>query len=183
MTAPPPAPPSSKSKGGGRSQLALSAATLFVSFVPRQPANQAGPAAHVDHIRTTSIPSNHGTFTHHLHINAYCDGALRRAARGQSDSAGREAGCQAMRFGESRLSSRPAPLRAVTPTSDSPRGSGCPKAAARCRLRRGCGVAAFRSVRRAGGTPNGTNGAPALVGCSPMRKPVRSQSCRRRGPP
>jgi hypothetical protein len=44
--------------------------TLFVSFVPRQRVNQAAPIAHVDHTRTTSIPSNYGTFTNHLHIKA-----------------------------------------------------------------------------------------------------------------
>jgi hypothetical protein len=41
LTAPPPAPSSSKSRGEGRSQFALSAATSFVSFVPRQSVNQA----------------------------------------------------------------------------------------------------------------------------------------------
>ncbi len=45
-------------------------ATLFVSFVPRQPINQAWAWLHVDHMRTTSIPSNHRTFTSHLHIKA-----------------------------------------------------------------------------------------------------------------
>ena len=29
--------------------------------------------AHVDHMRTTSIPSNHGTFTNHLHIRRQGD--------------------------------------------------------------------------------------------------------------
>ncbi len=86
---------------GGRAQLALSAAVLFVSGVkysrlarwarPRPAGqakhfiapgwtavhadfrtsstlNQAGPPAHVDHMRTTSIPRKRGTFTNDLHI-------------------------------------------------------------------------------------------------------------------
>jgi hypothetical protein len=40
-----------------------------VSFVPRQPVNQAGPAPHVDHMRTTSILRKRGTFTNDLHIS------------------------------------------------------------------------------------------------------------------
>jgi hypothetical protein len=34
----------------------------------RQPSR---PTAHVDHMRTTSIPSNHGAFTNQLHIKAW----------------------------------------------------------------------------------------------------------------
>jgi hypothetical protein len=33
--------------------------------------------AHVDHMRPTSIPSNHGTFTNHLHISRQFDRAIR----------------------------------------------------------------------------------------------------------
>jgi len=40
--------------------------TLFVAFVPRRRVNQARPIADVDHMRTTSIPNNHGTFTNDL---------------------------------------------------------------------------------------------------------------------
>src|SRR5450755_89394 len=39
----------------------------FLSYVPTASADP-GRAADVDHMRTTSIPSNHGTFTKHLHI-------------------------------------------------------------------------------------------------------------------
>ena len=46
----------------------LRSLTLFVCFVPRQGVNRARPIGDVDHMRTTSIPNNHGTFTNHLHI-------------------------------------------------------------------------------------------------------------------
>jgi hypothetical protein len=59
------------------------------------------PIAHVDHIRTTSIPINYGAFTTHLHISRHLDrrAASRRASmrdrrrpalcRQRRDSAGR----------------------------------------------------------------------------------------------
>jgi len=54
---------------------------LFVSFVARQRGQPSRPIAHVDHMRTTSIPSNHGTFTNHLHIRR-----RRGGQAGQGDS-------------------------------------------------------------------------------------------------
>jgi hypothetical protein len=51
------------------------------------------------------------------------------------------------------------------------RGCLCPRAAARCRLRRSCGVAAFRSEAHAGAIPSTSGGAPVHVGCSPIQKP------------
>jgi hypothetical protein len=73
---PPATRPLARTPGHARARLPLIArrsrapATLFVRFVPRQPVNQTQRAAHLDHMRTTSIPSNHGTFTSHLHIKA-----------------------------------------------------------------------------------------------------------------
>ena len=45
---------------------------LLVSFVARQRGQPSRPIAHVDHMRTTSIPSNYLSVTNHLHINACC---------------------------------------------------------------------------------------------------------------
>jgi hypothetical protein len=48
----------------------------FLSYVPTASADP-GRAADVDHMRTTSIPSNHGTFTKHLHIRRQSNRATR----------------------------------------------------------------------------------------------------------
>jgi hypothetical protein len=44
------------------------AATSVVSVVHHQRVNPAGRSPHVDHMRTTSIPSGYRSFTNHLHI-------------------------------------------------------------------------------------------------------------------
>ncbi len=51
---------------------------FFRTSSTRQP-NQ--PIAHVDHMRTTSIPSSYRSFTNHLHINA-SSGSIRSVATG-----------------------------------------------------------------------------------------------------
>jgi hypothetical protein len=54
----------------------------FGRFGRTSPARQTSqPIAHLDHIRTTSIPSNHGTFTNHPHISRRFDSAARTGAR------------------------------------------------------------------------------------------------------
>ena len=61
---------------------------LFVSLVPRQSVTWPGPGAHVDHMRTTSVPNNQGTFTNHLHIRRHCDGSVTVQSSGASGERG-----------------------------------------------------------------------------------------------
>ena len=53
---------------------------LLVSFVARQRGQPSRPIAHVDHMRTTSIPSNYLSVTNHLHIRRRRDGQVRAPA-------------------------------------------------------------------------------------------------------
>jgi hypothetical protein len=53
---------------------------LLVSFVARQRGQPSRPIAHVDHMRTTSIPSNYLSVTNHLHIRRHLDRRATAAA-------------------------------------------------------------------------------------------------------
>ena len=88
---------------------ALGRAGRLCSFRTSSTRQPSRPIAHVDHMRTTSIPSSYGTFTNHLHISRHLDSCARRPWSVQAGRSGVDA--DRLCVGRSRI------LHAVAPAS------------------------------------------------------------------